>query len=432
MTRLWPVVLVVGLVVLTTMRAADAAGRTWIEAKSPHFAVISDTGERTTRSIAWQFEQVRTAIAAFWSWANVELDRPLVVIAVGDEAGMKALAPQFWEQRGDLRPASVFVTGPDRHYIALRTDVKAADHVGINPYVVAYWSYVDLIINAAIKRELPLWFSRGLASVMSNTIVRESRLDVGQPIPWHLRRLQSGGRLKLADLVKVDRTSPWYTDATRLDTFDAECWAFVHYLMFGDEGAHRQQFDRFLALIVAGNPPASALEGAFGNVDSMEGAFFTYIGRQIFQFLRVNLDTSLKPDSFVTRTLSNTDALVTRAAFHTAMRRPAEARAAIEDVRKLDANSPASYDVEGMLLDIDGKQEDARAAYGKAVQLGSTQFYTHYRLAQLLWAGSQREDAQRQAGRALAFATTGDERRKAQEFIDFAKSHTALTVSSAP
>src|SRR5581483_8399981 len=142
----------------------------------------------------WQLEQVRTAVEAFWNWARVDLDKPLLVIAVGDEAGMKTLAPQFWEQRNGVRPASVFVSGLDRHYVALRADAKVPDTVGINPYVVAYWSYVNLIITTAIKRDMPLWLSRGLASVMSNTIVREARLDVGQPIPWHLQRLNTGSR----------------------------------------------------------------------------------------------------------------------------------------------------------------------------------------------------------------------------------------------
>ena len=37
-----------------------------------------------------------------------------------------------------MRPASVWVTGPDAHYMALRADVEVEDRGTINPYITAY------------------------------------------------------------------------------------------------------------------------------------------------------------------------------------------------------------------------------------------------------------------------------------------------------
>lgn len=411
-------VALVAAIFFVGLRAPAAAGRTWIEVKSPHFAVMADSGEKSARSIAWQFEQVRHAIESLWSWARVDFDKPLVVIAVGDENGMRAIAPQFWEQRGGVRPASVFVTGADRYYMALRADIKTADTDRLNPYVVAYWSYVALVIETAFKHNPPMWFSRGLASVMSNTIVRESHLEIGHPIPWHLRRLQGGSRLRLRELVGVDRASPWYTQADRLEVFDAECWAFVHYLMFGDEGAHRSEFDRFLALVASGSTPDGALESSLGNLDALEAGFAEYLSRQLYQYLRITVDTSVKTEAFATNAVSDTDSLVTRSAFHVAMGRPAEARNALDQARQLQPDSPGSYGAEGLLVDYEGKLDEAAAAYAKAVDLGSKDFYVHYRLAQLLWARSRREDAQKDARDALALAGTTGQRRTAQELVD--------------
>jgi tetratricopeptide (TPR) repeat protein len=70
------------------------------------------------------------------------------------------------------------------------------------------------------------------------------------------------------------------------------------------------------------------------------------------------------------------------------MRRPVEARALIEQARKADPGLAATYDTEGMLFDADNKDDradNARAAYAKAAELGSTNYYTHYRLASLTW-----------------------------------------------
>jgi hypothetical protein len=78
--------------------ASLAAERPWIEVKSPHFLVISDTNEKTARAITWQFEQVRAALKSVWPWVRLDIDKPVLVIAVRDEAGMKTIAPKYWEK----------------------------------------------------------------------------------------------------------------------------------------------------------------------------------------------------------------------------------------------------------------------------------------------------------------------------------------------
>lgn len=101
-----------------------------------------------------------------------------------DEAGMRALAPQYWEQKNAIHPVSVFVSAPNRYFIALQGDVRDDDQGGaMNPYRTAYWSYVGLVLRSSTPRPLPLWLELGLTEVMSNTIIRPSRIEVGRPIP---------------------------------------------------------------------------------------------------------------------------------------------------------------------------------------------------------------------------------------------------------
>src|SRR5688500_9223479 len=90
---------------------SSAADRPWIEVASPHFVVASDDNEKNARTIAWQFEQVRAAILTVCPWARADLDRPVLVLAPRDEAGMKTLAPRYWEERGAERPTSVSASG---------------------------------------------------------------------------------------------------------------------------------------------------------------------------------------------------------------------------------------------------------------------------------------------------------------------------------
>ena len=85
-----------------------------------------------------------------------------------------------------MHPESVWVGGVDQNYLAIRTDVKAEDTLTINPYVTSNFSYVSLILQQSGGPNQPLWFARGLAGVLSNTIVHESGILLGAPIPWHL------------------------------------------------------------------------------------------------------------------------------------------------------------------------------------------------------------------------------------------------------
>jgi len=230
------------VLVLTVCLSATfvAADRPWNIASSPHFTVISDDGPKTAREVVWQFEQVRAAIQTYWSWARTDLDRPVLVLAARDEDRMKSLAPKYWEQRGGLRPSSVAATGADRYYVALRSDVRADDRQGsVNPYLDAYWAYTSLVMRNGFRQDIPLWFGRGLAAFMSNTLVRDTSLQIGRIVPWYLQRLQTGERPTLRELLTADRNSAWYTSGGKLEEFDAEACAFVHYLMLGDNGAHR-------------------------------------------------------------------------------------------------------------------------------------------------------------------------------------------------
>jgi len=385
---------------LTTLSAAD---RTSIELKSAHFTLVSDAGDKPARTILWELEQVRAAVATFWPWARTDLGRPILVLVTRDEGGMRSLAPRYWEEKNSVRPASVFVSAPDRYFVALRADVKADDKGGvINPYRTAYWSYLVLALRASGYRQLPLWFSLGLTELMSNTIVRETHLEIGRPIPWHVQRVREHFRLPVRDLLQVTNTSPWYVRDEQRPDLDAECWALVHYLMFADEGAHCSQLDRFAQLVVEGKTPDAASALVFPDVAAIESGLVAYINRSIFMFAKANVDMGLKRETFASRSLTVGETAVAQAAWHSAMGRPVEARNLVDAAKKSEPRLAGAYEVDGRLSDAERKSEDARRAYGQAIELGSTDFYSHYRWAALTVAATTVDvESQKRADKAL-------------------------------
>jgi hypothetical protein len=241
------------------------------------------------------------------------------VIAVKDENSMRALAPRYWEERRSVRPASVWVTGADRHYLAIRTDVEVDDRGTINPYITAYFSYVGLILDQSIDFDLPLWFQRGFTGVLSNTIVRDDHILLGAPISWELQILRERPLLLLPKLLAVTRTSPEATQAAPREVFDAETWAFVHFLMFGEEGKRAPALNAYAKALSTGTDHAKAFAETLGPVEALEGSFRIYIQRSIFSFRRYNLDVSVERERFPVRSMPVAESASARALFHAAM-----------------------------------------------------------------------------------------------------------------
>ena len=363
----------------------------WIEMKSPHFTVTSNGGEGATRTLAWQLEQIRGALAVLWPWAKLDLNRPLVIIAVKDEASMKALVPTYWEQKNGVRPVTVWVGGVDQDYMAIRVDERSPDKIDTNPYSASYFSHLSLVLQQSLDHPLPLWLSRGLAGVLSNTLVRDEGILLGPPIPWHLRELQEPGRLAIPALLAVTRNSPEFRRDDGLRMFDAESWAFVHFLMFANNGVNWPKLDKYMNMVASGTAADAAFREVFGPAEAFEGPFRAYISRNLYSYRRANVDVTLKRESFPTRPLAPADVAVRRALLHTALNRPAEARAAIADARKA-GDAPETLVAEALLLDREDKDDEAQQALIRAVDAKTTNPHAYYRLASLLWRGTADRD----------------------------------------
>jgi len=363
--------------------AASAAPAPWLEIKSPHFTVITNSGEKQGRRTTWQFEQIRQALLVIWPWAHIDGGRPIEVFAVRDESTLMSLAPQYWEGKR-FRPTSFWVTGVDRQYIALRTDLAEPDDAGENPYQTAYWNYVSLVFHRSLPVGVPAWYSRGVAEVLSNTIVREKELHVGRLMSDNLQRVRENALIPLDEFLGVERGSRYLTREVDAWQFDAQAWAFVHFLIFGDRGAHASRVNRFNQLLTQGTAAETAMKEAFGpDMTPYFSGMRDYVKRQLFQYRRIPVALGLKPEGFLTRALSGTESGLLRSSFLVAMNRPVEARGLAAEVSKAEPLNSGPFEIEGLLLDRERKSAEALLAYGKAVDLGSKRAQAHYRLAQL-------------------------------------------------
>lgn len=380
----------------------SAMAENWFEIKSSNFTVWANANDGNTRTLIWQLEQIRHVATSLWPWMKVDLPKPMVVIALKNEQSMKTLAPSYWEVKGGVRPVSVWVAAPDQHYIAIRTDIRSRDDVMVNPHSSAYFSYASLVLGSSFEGPTPMWLQRGLAGVLSNTLVRQDDVIVGAAIPWHLENIRQR-RLPLREMMSANRNSDLLRKNDQLQLFDAQSWAFVHYLMFSDQGVHAPKLNAFVAAVGKGQAADAAFATSIGNVDEYERAFITYVNRDLYSAARIRVDVGVDRERFPVRPMTPAESAIARASFHVAMRRPVEARALIDEALKLDPQSAGAVAVEALMLDRGGNIEPARAAYAKAVQLGTVNPYALYRWAMLEWR-SAGASSMEQVEQALARA----------------------------
>jgi TPR repeat protein len=382
---------VLALLLALPAGTAAAAERPWVEVKSPHFTIVTDGGEAQGREVAWQFEQMRAALQRLWPWAKLATDKPVLVFAARDEATLKALVPEYWE-KGREPIVGITTEGRDRHYLAMRADTRMTEDVRITPYFDLYRGYLKVVLGSSFERPLPLWLLRGMSELFGNLRVREKDVFLGRMIPWHVKRLREARLVPLAELLAADRTSPHYQEGDRMRLFDAQSWAFVHYLLFGEEGRHGAALNRFLTIVAQGTAPDAARREAFPDLATLEKGLGVYVRNVGIPFSRLDVDVDIARERFPSRPLPPAESAALRAAFHVAMRRPAEARALIQEAKAADPSAAGAYDAEGLLAEHEQKDDAAAAAYAKAAELGSANFYTWYRNAQIAYrTGRDRE-----------------------------------------
>jgi tetratricopeptide (TPR) repeat protein len=367
--------------------AAPAPGSdAWVEVRSPAFTVVSDGSEKDAREVAWQFEQVRALLNKAWPWARLDLSRPVTILAVRNEGGLRALVPDFWEEKGSAHPAGLFLKAPDRNWVALRMDVaevRQHDSVRNNPYLVIFHEYVHLALHANF-RGVPPWLDEGLAEFWGNTIVERGTVYEGWPLPHHLETLRVQSPMPIAKLFAVTRSSPEYSEQKRVDLFYAQSWALAHYLILGADG-RRGQINAFAQGLRQGRAESEAAREAFGDLDALGQELKSYAREsKAFRARPRDVSGGVDAGSFKARSLPPAETLAVRALLHAARGRSADARALAQESLALEPG-PAAQEAIAISAIRRNQGDEALGALERAVASEGASDYAHFLYAQALW-----------------------------------------------
>ena len=374
-------VFVMTLLLLGLPGSGGAATETWVEVRSPHFVVLTDSNEKQGRHVAGQLERMRAVFHAEFPAARVDSGSPIVVIAVKDKKGMEALEPEAYLAKGQLGVAGLFLRTPDKNYMLLRLDTQAE-----HPYATVYHEYTHFLVSDAAGW-MPLWMNEGLAEFFQNTEIHEKDADVGRPSAADILYLRQEPLIPLKVLLAVDVRSPYYHEDWKGSIFYAESWALMHMLQYADRTLHTHNLRDYTFMVSQHVDPVTAGDRAFGDLGQVQKALQAYIARPLFLEMKVQVPFDVNEATFTATPMSLTTANAVRADFLAYNGRGKDARALLDTVLQEDPKNEPAHETMGYLEFRAGNRDGARQWYEQAMELDSKSYLARYYYASVSMMG---------------------------------------------
>jgi Flp pilus assembly protein TadD len=353
----------------------------WLQVRSPHFVIVSNSSEKQARHVADQFERMRSVFHNGLPKLQIDPGAPIVVLAIKDEKDFRALEPAAYLAKGQLKLGGLFLRTPDKNYILMRLDAE-----GDHPFAVVYHEYTHLVVSKADW--MPLWMNEGLAEYYQTTEIHAKDVSVGEPSTENVLLLRQNRMLPLATLLAVDHTSPYYHEENKGSIFYAESWALMHYIRVKDFQENTHHLTDYAALLTQNVDAVTAATRAFGDLKQLQTALEEYVRQNAFRYGKVPAPTDVDESAFQAQALTALQADAVRADFLAYNQRTADAQSLLDRILQEDPNNVSARETKGYLAFRQGHQEEARNWYAQAVKLDSQSFLAHYYFATMSMNGT--------------------------------------------
>jgi hypothetical protein len=369
--------------------AAPAAGAAeWVRVESPNFVVFGEVGEKRTREYAAEFERFREALGRIVPGAAVRPAAPALIFVFRNAESFAPYRPLY--NGKPVQVGGYFAGGTDLDVIMLASS-------GRDEALRTIYHEYSHLITVNMVRGLPAWLGEGLAEYYSTFQVRADgkQAMLGGIIPTHLVRLNTERLLSLEELLTIEHDSPMYNEGSKRSMFYAESWALVHMLLNGEKN-RSSQFNEYVRLTAAGQPPMDAWNTIFGTEKILE-ELRRYVRQAQVKGYLFRFDREIPAATFTVSVPAPAD--VHAALGELRLRVSPETAAAHMD-QSAGVASPFTAVVRGMMLVRDDRYDEALPLLLRAAE--SDDWLVQYRAAVGLEriATASRSESNRAAGKA--------------------------------
>ena len=246
---LWLLKSLAVVLLLTGATGAEAQQR-WMELSSDHYRVAGDLAPDQLEQAAIRFEAFHSAVSELFSPRQYPRVPMATVLVLASDDDLDAL---------DLNGGEAYFLADDGgHYVAMLSESSRS-----RPVEKALHDYFHAVAAVTIPNA-PLWLEEGLAEFYSTVSWSTDgrNLEIGRPIDAWVRRVrEDGSLLRFDDVLAAESGSH---DDGGDSIFQAQTWAFVHYLVTRNEGSGYPETIRFVRLLSSEVVFEQAVADAFG------------------------------------------------------------------------------------------------------------------------------------------------------------------------
>jgi len=173
------------------------------------------------------------------------------------------------------------------------------------------------------------------------------------------------------------------------DSYDAESWALVHLLIYGQGMEGGKRLEQFVSLLQQGKDQGKAFQQVFGNPKELDKAFFRlHLGterrvqhrdrRQAFNVTILKSPPIIREKEFAIRTVGLAETEAQLASYHLWSRDYQGARSLTEDALKNDPKLGLAHEDIGFLNFADGKDAEASSEFAQAYALDNKLYLSQF------------------------------------------------------
>jgi tetratricopeptide (TPR) repeat protein len=346
----------------------------WTEIRTTHFIVASDGGEKTARRFAEMFETLLGVFQSTLPKARTTNGLPVRLLVAHDGQSFARVVPEFPFTKTKDQPPGVFVTGPEKTYIAIRANAG-----GKFVYQDIFHEYARAVLKLSYHN-LPPWIDEGYSSVYDSLTFSDRGARLERPDPNDMSTLFESPLLPLDVVLGADRQSPYYSPGGSQDTvFYAESRVLLQYLITDPQMMRSNAMQRYLTAVTSGTDLLPAARTAFGDLNQLQTNLDAYI--KLVNGPGFDFGSAGASDAGTTpRLMTAAESEARIADFFFLRGRDGDAEDKLEEALM---NEPALAEAEQSLGFVELKREslaDAEKHFERAAQLDSKDGLTFYGL----------------------------------------------------
>ena len=352
--------------------AAGAQTDAWLQVRTPHFLVVSNSPEKDARLAAHKFEAMRSLFQKVFPEADLDTALPILIVAVQDKRSLQDLEPSAYLAKGQVTLIGYFLSAPERQYILVLLNAA-----GNHPYAPIYHEYAHFVFSR-LHQWMPLWLTEGIAEYYQNTEFFEDHVRLGRGDPGIQRTIDYNALLPLSTLFAVDPHSSYYHEQDKGSIFYAESWALTHYLKDKDEREGTHRLNDFLDLLQKNVDPTAAATQAFGDLDQLELDLRRQAANGQYSVTEMAGSIDVDDSSFIVQPLTQAQADTLRAELLGHVGRTSDARTLLGDILHNDPANVGALETMGYVAFREQNFDEARKWCQQAIKLDPSRFIAQY------------------------------------------------------